>query len=72
MTLHAHANARFVEDCVRALAAGVVGTFDELPDDAVVTMKQSNDESIHQHNAHAERVADLGTLRGEMADESVD
>jgi GTP cyclohydrolase-4 len=72
MTLHAHANARFVEDCVRALASGVVGTFEELPDDAVVTMKQSNDESIHQHNAHAERVADLGTLRGEMADETAD
>ncbi len=68
MTQHAHANARFVEDCVRALASGVVETFDELPDDAIVTMRQSNDESIHQHNAHAERVADLGTLRGETAD----
>jgi GTP cyclohydrolase-4 len=31
-------------------------------------MKQSNDESIHQHNAHAERVAQLGTLRGEVND----
>jgi GTP cyclohydrolase-4 len=68
MTQHAHANARFVEDCVRALASGVVETFEELPDDAIVTMRQSNDESIHQHNAHAERVADLGTLRGETAD----
>ncbi|MFB6360629.1 MAG: GTP cyclohydrolase MptA [Halobacteriales archaeon] len=68
MTQHAHANARFVEDCVRALASGVVETFDELSDDAIVTMKQSNDESIHQHNAHAERIADLGTLRGETAD----
>ncbi len=70
MTLHAHANARFVEDCVRELAAGVVERFPDLPDDAVVTMEQSNDESIHQHNAHAERVAELGTLRGELADEA--
>jgi len=31
-------------------------------------MKQSNDESIHQHNAHAERVADVETLREEIAD----
>ncbi|MDZ7700750.1 MAG: GTP cyclohydrolase MptA [Halobacteriales archaeon] len=68
MTFHAHANARFVEDCVRAMASGVVATFDALPDGAVVTMKQSNDESIHQHNAHAERVAELGMLRHEMAD----
>jgi GTP cyclohydrolase-4 len=32
-------------------------------------MKQSNDESIHQHNAHAERVAEVGTLREELADD---
>jgi GTP cyclohydrolase-4 len=66
MTFHAHANAKFVEDCVRSMAAGVVGTFDDLPDDAVVTMKQTNDESIHQHNAHAERVAEFGTLVAEL------
>ena len=67
MTFHAHANARFVEDCVRSMAKGVVERFPELPDDAVVTMKQSNDESIHQHNAHAERMADLGTIRAEVS-----
>ena len=70
MTLAAHANARFVEDCVRSMARGVVERFPSLPDDAVVRMEQSNDESIHQHNAHAERVADLGTLRAEVAEES--
>jgi GTP cyclohydrolase-4 len=32
-------------------------------------MEQSNDESIHQHNAHAERVAKLGDLRGEVTEE---
>jgi len=66
MTFAAHANAKFVEDCVRSMAEGVVDELDHLPDDAVVTMRQSNDESIHQHNAHAERVAELGTLRGEV------
>ncbi|MFC7046884.1 GTP cyclohydrolase MptA [Halobacteriaceae archaeon GCM10025711] len=66
MTYEAHANARFVEDCVRAMAESVVQEFDHLPDDAVVTMRQSNDESIHQHNAHAERVATMETLRGEV------
>jgi len=68
MTYEAHKDAKFVEDCVRALAEGVVERFPDLPDDAVVTMKQSNDESIHQHNAHAERVAQLGDLREEVAD----
>ncbi|OLZ42095.1 GTP cyclohydrolase [Natrinema saccharevitans] len=66
MTYAAHADAKFVEDCVRALAEGVVDEFDHLPDDAVITMSQSNDESIHQHNAHAERVVKLGTLRDEI------
>ncbi|MFB6093887.1 MAG: GTP cyclohydrolase MptA [Halanaeroarchaeum sp.] len=67
MTHQAHANARFVEDCVRAMAENVVEEYDHLPDDAVVTMKQSNDESIHQHNAHAERVARMGELREELS-----
>jgi GTP cyclohydrolase-4 len=68
MTFEAHANAKFVEDCVRDMAEGVVTQFPDLPDDAVVTMKQSNDESIHQHNAHAERAAEMGTLRQEVAE----
>lgn len=67
MTMQAHANAKFVEDCVRAMAEGVAETFPDLDDETVVSMKQSNDESIHQHNAHAERVAELGTLRNELA-----
>jgi GTP cyclohydrolase-4 len=65
MTYESHRDAKFVEDCVRAMADGVVERF-ELPADAVVTMKQSNDESIHQHNAHAERVAEFGDLAGEV------
>ncbi|AQL43410.1 GTP cyclohydrolase [Halorientalis sp. IM1011] len=66
MTYESHKDAKFVEDCVRAMAEGVVEEFPDLPDDAIVTMKQSNDESIHQHNAHAERVAELADLRTEV------
>jgi len=66
MTYQSHADAKFVEDCVRAMADGVVDQFDQLPDDAVVTMKQSNDESIHQHNAHAERRVEMEQLRDEV------
>jgi GTP cyclohydrolase-4 len=68
MTYHAHANAKFVEDCVRSLAESVVEEFDHLDDDTVVHMKQSNDESIHQHNAHAERELTLDALREEVGE----
>ena len=67
MTYHAHADAKFVEDCVRSMAEQVVNSFDHLSDDAVVRMKQSNDESIHQHNAHAEREVTLEQLRAEVS-----
>lgn len=66
MTLHAHQNAKFVEDCVRSMAEGVIERFPDLGDDATVTMRQRNDESIHQHNAYAERVATVGSLRSEL------
>ena len=67
MTYHAHADAKFVEDCVRSMAEQVVNSFEHLDDDAVVRMKQSNDESIHQHNAHAEREVTLEQLRAEVS-----
>jgi GTP cyclohydrolase-4 len=63
----AHSNPKFVEDCVRTMAQKVVQTFMDLPDDAAVTLKQINEESIHQHNAFAERVATMGELRAELA-----
>ncbi len=66
MTYQAHAHARFVEDCVRSMAEQVVDTCDAVDDDAIITMKQENEESIHQHDAHAERVATMADLRGEV------
>ncbi len=63
----AHSNPKFVEDCVRTMAQKVVEVFTDLPDDAAVTLKQINEESIHQHNAFAERVATMGELRAELA-----
>ncbi|HIJ12430.1 MAG TPA: GTP cyclohydrolase I FolE2 [Halobacteriales archaeon] len=66
MTYHAHLNAKFVEDCVRNMAKKVVDKFEHLDDEVIVTMNQSNDESIHQHDAYAERIATMGSLRGEI------
>ena len=62
----AHKNPKFVEDCVRTMAKNIVQTFGHLPDDAMITIKQINEESIHRHNAFAERVATIGDLRTEI------
>jgi len=62
----AHKNPKFVEDCVRTMAHNVVKEFKDFPDDAIVTIKQINEESIHRHNAFAERVATIGELRKEI------
>jgi GTP cyclohydrolase-4 len=66
----AHRRPMFVEDCVREMAKQLVETFTYLPDESTVTIKQINEESIHQHNAVAERVATLGDLRRELRDAS--
>jgi GTP cyclohydrolase-4 len=62
----AHKNPMFVEDCVRVMAHKVVEAFPYLPDDSIITIKQLNEESIHRHNAFAERVASLEELRQEL------
>jgi GTP cyclohydrolase-4 len=62
----AHKNPKFVEDCVRTMAQKIVREFPELPDDSVIIIKQINEESIHRHNAFAERKSTLGELRQEI------
>ncbi len=61
-----HENPRFVEDCVRLMAKFVVEEFPQAPDEALVFFRQENEESIHQHNVVAERVATMGELRREI------
>jgi GTP cyclohydrolase I/GTP cyclohydrolase-4 len=62
----AHRRPRFVEDCVREMIGGVMTTLPELPDDAFVSARQENLETIHQHNVSAERHGTLHELRGEL------
>jgi GTP cyclohydrolase-4 len=57
---------RFVEDCVREAIAGTVARFGKLGDDAFVSARQENLETIHQHNVLAERSGLLGELRREL------
>ena len=63
----AHRRPRFVEDCVREMIGGVVGTLTGLSDAHFVSARQENLETIHQHNVVAERFGLLGELRHEIA-----
>jgi GTP cyclohydrolase-4 len=62
----AHMNPKFVEDCVRAMAMNLVHRFPDLPEDALITLEQVNEESIHRHNVYAERTATFGDLKKEV------
>src|SRR5262245_64097002 len=51
----AHANPRFVEDCVREMVRQVIDSpFGEMPDEAFLHARQENLETIHRHNVVAE------------------
>jgi GTP cyclohydrolase IV len=63
----AHRRPRFVEDCVREMVRGVVERLGDLGDDAFVSARQENLETIHQHNVVAERFGLLGELRHELS-----
>ena len=63
----AHRRPRFVEDSVRAMIAGVIERFPDLPDDAFVSAHQENYETIHTHDVEAERHGLLGEMRAEVA-----
>jgi len=68
VVMSAHKNARFVEDCVREMAKRVINDFGFLPGDSLVTIKQTNEESIHQHDAYAERNATIAELKAELGE----
>jgi GTP cyclohydrolase-4 len=63
LVIRAHERPRFVEDVVREVLSGAVKRWPELPDDALLMVRSEAEESIHKHNAFAERVTTLGELR---------
>jgi GTP cyclohydrolase-4 len=62
----AHAQPRFVEDCVREMVRCVVEGYPDLPGEAFVLARQQNLETIHRHDVVAERYGSLDDLRGEL------
>ena len=63
--MNAHRNPVFVEDCVRNMMEKIVKKYADFPDDTLITARQENQESIHRHNAFAEKV----TTRSEKISE---
>ena len=64
--MNAHRNPVFVEDCVRNMMEKIVQKYADFPDDTLITARQENQESIHRHNAFAEKVSTLGALKEEL------
>ena len=63
----AHRRPRSAEDCVREAIHGAIERFDRLGDDAFISSRQENLETIRQHSLVAERSGLVGELRGELA-----
>src|SRR3954453_1747801 len=61
----AHGRPRFVEDCVREALRGAIERFGGLHDDAFVSARQENLETIREHNLVAERCGLIRELRRE-------
>jgi len=63
LVFNAHKNPKFVEDVVRDILGSILKKYKTLPDDVIVVVRSESEESIHKHNAFAERVTTLGELR---------
>lgn len=63
LVLDAHRKPKFVEDVVRDMLSYILKNYKKLPDDVIVIARSESEESIHKHNAFAERVTTLGELR---------
>ncbi|MFW3145570.1 MAG: GTP cyclohydrolase MptA [Thermoplasmatota archaeon] len=63
LVLAAHRKPKFVEDIVRDIIDDFLGSYQDLPGEVTIHVRSVSEESIHKHDAFAERIADLGTLR---------
>ena len=62
----AHLRPRFVEDCVREMIRMTIERFGHLDENAFVSARQENLETIHKHNVVAERHGMMGELVAEI------
>ncbi|MEM3341529.1 MAG: GTP cyclohydrolase MptA [Thermoplasmata archaeon] len=70
VVFQAHSSPKFVEDIVRAMLEKFVKRYSHLAKEhpgILITARSIAEESIHKHNAFAERTATLGELVEEIA-----
>jgi GTP cyclohydrolase-4 len=63
LVIQSHNDPKFVEDVVREVLHQSMERFPELPESSVIFVSSEAQESIHKHNAYAERRTTLGALR---------
>jgi len=63
IVIQAHKNPKFVEDVVREILGKLLKKYSKLDDSVRVTVRSESEESIHKHDAFAERITTLGELR---------
>ena len=66
VVLYAHQNPVFVEDVVRSILQKVADQYNNQPPETMISVKQINYESIHQHNAVAEIRTSLQDLHKQL------
>ncbi len=64
---HAHLTPRFVEDSVRLMVKNAIDRYPELADDDLISARQVNFETIHNHEVLAQRCGTVGEIRAELA-----
>ena len=67
LVLQAHQNPKFVEDAVRDAVKLIVKRYSKMPDDVSLKVTSESYETIHKHNAFAEKSGTLGALREELS-----
>ena len=63
VVLDAHENPKFVEDVVRDILHHIIQRYPDLHGETKIKVRSISEESIHKHNALAERITTLEELR---------
>ncbi|MGC8564878.1 MAG: GTP cyclohydrolase MptA [Thermoplasmata archaeon] len=62
VVFNAHKNPKFVEDVVRDVLKEISKKYSGFPHDTTIIVRSESEESIHKHNAFAERISTLGEI----------
>jgi GTP cyclohydrolase-4 len=67
VVFNAHQNPKFVEDVVREALLLILKRYAHFPDATGIVVRSESEESIHKHNAFAEKITTIGELKREIS-----